>query len=154
MAIRLLDCLRTPLTHLLAHSFAGSLIRWLTHSLAPHCLLVRSAVLIPLLALSRGHGEIVFVHDLNAFISYSFNPQWGGWGVTELKGMKRRRGNNRGKGEHTRKKRKKVLPKKVFYFPEKRSFSAWVLWIFYRFIFISLFCFSSFLCRWTESESK
>ena len=139
-AVRLLDFMRSLirwLFHLLSPSFAGS---------AMFAMLVRFAELILLLAhllIPWGNGFCLWFECVY-FIQFQPTVQGGGWGVTELKGKKRRRGNNRGKGEHTRKKRKKVLPKKVFYFPEKRSFSAWVLWIFYRFFSFHCFVFHRF----------
>ena len=64
-----------PLAHLLAHSLA-----LLTHSLAPHCLL-RSRILVRSLICSLAHfahcrarGKEIFYNEMNALITYRFNP--------------------------------------------------------------------------------
>ena len=67
-------------TEQLARQFL-QLLAPLTHSIAAHCSLrarARSAALICALTYipthSRLHGKEVLVHDMNALISYSFNP--------------------------------------------------------------------------------
>ena len=67
-----------PFTHPLARSLTPH-----THSLSPHCSLrsrapLRSFVrsLARPFTRSRAHGKEVFVYELNASISCSFNPLW------------------------------------------------------------------------------
>ena len=57
----------------LTPSFARSLAL-LTHSLAPHCRLRSRALLARSLSHSGAHGIELFIYDLNASISDSFNP--------------------------------------------------------------------------------
>ena len=57
-----------PIARLLAHSLAP-----LTYLLAPHCSLCSRASLRSLTR-SRAHGKEVYVFEVNASISYSFNP--------------------------------------------------------------------------------
>ena len=69
-----------PFAHPLARSLA-----LLTHLLALHASLARFAALIRSLTRSGAHGKEIYVHEMNASISYIFNPL-----CVELKKVKKR----------------------------------------------------------------